>query len=105
MPNSLARLSRASSVISSALDRAVEKWIKAHITLCAPLWAHIAYREYAALPEGHGIAIIAQMIKKIGHFEFAPSGSAIKAVLERVAGAGKHAGRMPISDKTEPFDC
>ena len=85
MPERLARLSRASSVISGALDRAAEKWIKAHITLSAPLWAHIVYREFAALPEGHSTAIIAQMIKKIGHFEFAPSGGAIKAVLERVA--------------------
>ena len=80
----LARLSRAGSVISDALDGAAEKWIKAHITLSAPLWAHIPYREFAALPEGHGIAIIAQIIKKIGYFEFAPSGGAIKALLERV---------------------
>ena len=86
LPDRLSRLSRAGSVISGALDRAAEKWIKAHVTLSAPLWAYIAYWEFAALPEGHGIAIIAQMIKKIGHFEFAPSSSAIKAVLERVAG-------------------
>ena len=85
LPDRLARLSRASSVISGALDRAAEKWIKAHITHSAPLWAHIAYREFSALPEGHGIAIIAQMIKKIGHFEFAPFGGSIKTMLERVA--------------------
>lgn len=86
LPDRLTRLSCASSAISGALDSATEKWINAHAVISAPLWAHIVYREFAALPEEHGIAIIAQVIKKIGHFEFAPGKSAMMATLKRVTG-------------------